>query len=261
MAITATLVGGQSPQLVQITVSATASGVPWVISGSAGGSSWVVPGGEGVGDGLPVTLVDNRTPLSGPITYTYTPATGSPQVALPVTVMSVYDLVIQTLDGQAAVGFDMLDDSGSIELAPSHAVFNVPNRRRPVIRYAVTGDGGGSLRVGAEKTSTDAFRELLAAGAPVLIRRSVTMDDDMPLVFVALLRSIASGEYAYDIGYREWELPFLYVDDPYLDLRLGAFSWDNGFDAELAGRSWNTFDTNFASRSWDAFDSIDWTTV
>lgn len=260
MAISAILVGGQSPQLIQVTVSATPSGVAWRLEGSAGGTSWLVPGGEGVGDGQPLTLVDNRTPLNTEIVYTFRPATGSPQVSAPVIAATSYELVIQSLDGQDVVGFDMLDESGSIALEPQHAVFVVPGRPRPVIRYTVTGDGGGELHLGADIDQTALLRELMRPGAPVLVRRSV-MADDLPLVFVALLRQIGSADLAYDIAYREWKIPFLYVDDPFLDQRLAAFSWDTGFDAELADRTWDTFDTVFASRSWDEFSTIDWTTV
>lgn len=260
MAITATLVGGQSPQLVQIVVSATTAGVAWVVTGSAGGATWTVPGGVGVGDGQQLVLVDNRAPLNTPAVYTYTPATGSPQVSAPVEATSEFAVVLQSLDGQTTVGVDLLDDSDAIEWAPMQALFYVPGRENPVMRYDVTSGTAGALRVGMDKSSTAAFRALAVPGAPVLVRRQ-DMDDDMPLVFVAAFTSFR-GRLAHDIGYRQWALPFVTVDDPFLDARLGAFSWTSGFDAEMAGRSWDQFDSpTMVGRTWDQFDTLDWTAV
>lgn len=258
MAITATLIGGSVPQLVQVVVSATAAGVPWTLTGSAAGVSWTVPGGSGVGDGNPLVRVDNRAPLNADVVYTYTPATGSPQVAAPVSVSSAYGIVIQSLDGQQSIPGDLLDGSDAIELQLNQAVFNIPGRSRPAVRYAVTGDGGGALNVGLEQSATEALRALVRSGSPVLVRRQ-PMDDDLPLVFVALLTGI-SGRLAIDIGYRQWSLPYLLLDDPFLDVALGAFAWDY-FDTRMSGRSWNTFDTNMAGRSWNTFDALDWATV
>lgn len=259
MAITVTAVGGSTPPLLQVVVSATTVGVAWTLTGSAGGQSWTVPGGAGVGDGNALVRVDNRTPLNTPITYTYTPATGSAEVASPVTVTSVSGMVLQSLDGQKIVSVDLLNDSGSLELLPDQAMFKVPGRPRPVIRYNVTGDGGGSLHVGMDSTLTADFRELCASGAPVLVRRQ-EMGDDMPLVFVALFTKIGSDRFATDIGYREWVLPYLYVDDPYLDVALGAFSWD-AVDTVMAGRTWTQFDTVMSGLTWTQFDVLDWSTV
>ena len=47
--ITATLIGGTSPQKVQIVISATPVGADWVLTGQSGGYVWEVPGGVGVG--------------------------------------------------------------------------------------------------------------------------------------------------------------------------------------------------------------------
>jgi hypothetical protein len=257
VSITVTLVGSV-PQLAQIVVSATTLGVAWEVTGSAGGQEWTVPGGVGIGDGNQLTLVDNRAPLNTPITYTYTPATGSAEVASAVTVTSAFAIILQALDGQGFVGVDLLDGSSRMDLAPDQGVFRVPGRRRPVVRYSVTGDGGGVLNVGMDADTTAVFRELTLDGAPLLVRRQA-MDDDMPLVFVALFTSLSSVLFQ-DIGYRQWELGFLYVDDPYLDVRLGAYSWDT-FDSELAGRDWDLFDTTMAGRTWNEFDTLDWEAV
>lgn len=261
MAISVALVGGVDPKLIQIVVSATSSGVAWKVTGTAAGQTWTVPGGEGVGNGGQLRLVDNRTPLNAPITYTYTPATGSAQTSSSITAESSYGIVLQSLDGQLVVGVDLLDQSSSLELGVQQAIFNVPGRERAVVRYSMTGDGGGSFHIGMDKTSTAAFRELTRDGAPLLVRRE-NMDDDMPLVFVALFSKIVSPGLASDIGYREWVLPFVFCDDPYLEVALGAFTWTDGLDAELAGRTWAQFDSpTMAGRTWNAFDTLDWTTV
>jgi len=50
------------------------------------------------------------------------------------------------------------------------------------------------------------------------------------------------------------------VDDPFADVRLGAFSWAD-FDAAFAGRPWSDFDARFEGMSWAEFDTVDWSVV
>jgi hypothetical protein len=258
MTTTASLVGASDPKLVQIVVSATTLGVAWTVKGSAGGYEWIVPGGQGVGDGGQLVLADNRGPVNVPITYSY--VAGSTQTAAPVTRALTGDIVLQSLDGQRTVIADLMNDTKDTELEIRNAVFSVPGRRRPVVRYSMTGGGGGTLVVRVPTAQAGAFDDLMSDGAPLIWLMSGTIFDFDPVAPFIVTGAKSNG--IPEIGKREWMLPYLLVDDPFMDTRLGVYTWDAGFDAELAGRTWNTFDSpNMAGRSWNQFDTLDWPTV
>lgn len=255
--ITASLIGGGSPQVVQIVVSATTTGEPWTLTGSAPGWSWGVPGGAGVGDGGQLTLSDNRAPGNVPVTYTFTSG-GVSQVSAPLTVPFSGDFVLQTLTGSASLTLGLLKGSLETQLRSRHARFDVSGRRRPVVRTDVTGDVEGSfiLLVGVEQSP--AFYDMLAPGDALLYRLGTTVMDLDP-VGVFSYGDLGSIPYQV-IGKRAWSVPYVLIDDPYLDVRLGAFSW-NDVEAALAGRTWDAIDALMAGKSWDQIDAFDWSTI
>lgn len=257
MAITVSLVGSTTPQPVQIVVSATPVGEPWTVYGSTGDAEWTVPGGEGIGDGDQLTLSDNRAPLNVPVTYRFVAA--ATQTASPVTVVQATgDAVLQSLTGSAIAVVNLQDGSQEYSQEPQLALYTIPGRRRPVARHGVLGDPAGRLIARAPLTDTPLVDEVLASGAPVLCRMTgPTLD--LPSVAILGITSVSSrGELV--AGFREWNLSYVTLDDPYMDQRLGAFDWDY-VDGVWAGDDWDDFDTFMTGRTWDEFDTLDWSTV
>lgn len=251
--ITATLIGGSRPPDVQIVVSAAPSGTPWTLTGSAAGMTWTVPGGEGVGDGGQVVRVDNRTPGNVPIVYTFTSGS-SVETSAPVVVAIGRDGVLQRLDGTASVTVELQKPSLDTQLEVNVSKFTIPGRALPVFRHTLTGSGGGSfvLRV----YDPEDFQAVISPGGPVVFR-AAGEPFDLPRVMVIQPLSLNSKAEHIN-GFREWQMPFLFAPDPYLDLVLGGFSWDE-FDAAWAAKAWTAgLDTRMAGISWNAFDTFDW---
>jgi hypothetical protein len=287
MTVTASLVPGGIPQLVQIVVDEIPDGAPWEIFGvigeytpglapgldvlpgegtvpsdsvfTDGSYTWRVPGGFGVGDGGQVVLVDNRAPGNVPVIYRVVVGSAV-EASEPVLVVFEKDLVLQTLDGQQSIQADLLDGSLSIDLATSVAKFRVPGRARPVTRYDVIGDVAGSFEVLLPISETTPFRSLLADGAPVVCRFGTEVADLERVSVVQLLRIQSPDAYPVQ-GVRLWSLQYEIVDDPFADVRLGAFTWVDGFDAAFEGRPWSDLDEAFTGLEWDAFDTADWGSV
>jgi len=262
--ITASLVtSAGSPPPVQIVIGDVPSGAEYVATGNTGGgSSWGVPGGTGVGDGGQVVLVDNRSALNTPVTYSVV-VQGVTYSAPPVTVLHSGKAVLQSLDGQTSVDFVWLSNSLPREPQINVATFNVPGRRRPPVRFAPGGDGGGELLIRADHANNDAIWDLLHSGRPVLVRTDGTMRD-WPAVELILLTSAPSRLWEAVEGgqlstQRVWSLGFLFVDDPEPSRALSAWTWDD-FDeaATVSFPTWNDFDALFASSTWDEFDTTEW---
>lgn len=284
--ITASLVSGSDPRLVQLIIDETPAGVPWRVVGRVGsftaglapGSelapsatlapkasefvasdySWQVPGGFGVGDGEQLALVDNRSP--GNVTVVYYLVTGDgTEASEPVTVVFPTDVVLQSNDGQAKVSAELLADSTDIELPTNVASFRVPGRPRPVTRYDVLGDVVSTLNVLLPVEETTPFKDLLGPGKPVLVRfgRDVL---DLDRVAVIQITRVSSSRVLQQKRKRVWSLDYLIVDDPWIDERLGAFTWDD-FRAAFEGRTWDDFREAFAGKTWDGFATADWTVV
>lgn len=250
--ITATLIGGDSPQDVQVVVSSAPSGVAWTLTGSGGGLSWTVPGGAGVGDGGQVVRVDNRAPGNVPVVYTFTSG-ATVETSAAVTVALSRDGVLQRLDGSAAVTVELARPSLDTDRAVNVAAFNIPGNRLPVFRHTLTGAGGGGFVV--RVFEPDDFAAVMDPGGAVLWR-SAGASFDLPRVMIIQPTNLSST--AFDLqGYREWTMPYLLAPDPYLDIVLGGFSWDE-WDAAWAGKSWTDFDARMAGLSWDTFDTFDW---
>lgn len=282
--ITANLINGQSPQLVQIVVDEIGAGVEWSIVGVLGelepglllgedllpssglvpedsvftdtGYTWQVPGGSGVGTGGQVVLVDNRSPGNQPYVYILTTSSGT-ETSNSVIVPFVHDIVLQTLDGQAAVDVPLMADSLGMELPTSAAGFRVPGRARRVIRYDVLGDVVSSFTVEVPMADTPAFRRVLTSGAPIVYRFGGDAFDMAPVGVIAV--NSVSSQPVPTARLRWWTLGYELVDDPNLEIPLGAFSWDQ-VDAALSGSTWNEFNTAFTGLNWDTFDTTEWST-
>lgn len=255
--LTVNLIGVQSPKRAQIVVADTPSGDSFSIIGTADGYTWNVPGAVGTGDGGVFSCVDNRAPLNVPIIYSLVTSAAA-FAAAPVTIPGG-TCVFETLDGSVVVSVVLLDGSLDRGYDVNQAVFHVPGRARPVVRYTTMGDGGGTIQFGASTDLTPTIEGLFRGGASVLMRLGEKVVD-LPPASVILATGLASK--GYSVGYRVWSVPFLIVDDPYLDRILGGFSWDAGFDATLAGGDWDDrFDGLLAGLSWDEFDTLDWSTM
>lgn len=262
--ITAELVtSAGSPAPVRIVVDGVPPGAEYAVMGSTGGgSSWAVPGGAGVGDGGQIVLVDNRAALNTPVTYSVVVG-GVTYTADPVTVAHDGRAVLQSLDGLTSVDFVWLSNSLPREPQINTATFNVPGRRRPPVRYAPGGDGGGELLIRADRSNSEAIRELLYSGRPILVRTDGTMRDWPAVELITLVAAPSSLWEAVEAGQlstqRVWSLSFLFADDPEPSRVLSAWTWDD-FDLAAAASfdTWDEFDALFAGQTWDDFDTTDW---
>lgn len=283
MSVVASLVSGQSPQLVQIVIDEIPDGAGWTLTGEVGGYtdglilgdglvpdadllpadseftagsySWVVPGGSGVGDGGQVVLVDNRSPGNVPYRYTLHLDSGL-ESSNSVTVPFANDIVLQTLDGQSTVDVELLADSLGMELPTNLSTFRIPGRPRPVVRYDVLSDITSQFVVKVPMASTADFRKVISSGAPIVYRFGDTSFDLDPVGVVAL--TSVSSEPHPTVDLRFWSLGYVLIDDPDADVRLGAFTWDV-FDDALSGADWDDgFDARFVGLDWDHFDTVDW---
>lgn len=260
MNVSATLVGGQTPQLVQIVVDETPVGETWTLTGSTGDFSWEVPGGRGVGNGQEqLTRVDNQAPGNVPVTYTFRSATVV-ETSQPVTVRFDERVVLQTLNGQRTLQVALRMGSDLMEYPTNVATFRVPGRSRPVVRYDVLGDVVASLGILVPLSASKLFRQLLESGAPILYRLGEPVVDLDPAGVIQITRA-ASPEVFYARNERAWDLAYERVDNPFADIPIGAFSWDV-FDDSFTGATWmDGFDQTFRDLTWDQFDTFDWSTL
>lgn len=254
MTVTATLSGSATPQAVQIVVSETTIGEPWTVTGEAGDMQWIVPGGQGVGDGGQLVLADNRGPLNVPITYRYFEG-DTMQSAPPLMREHAGDIVIQTPDGQRSVTADLMYDSAHTDIEVRNALFSVPGRRHAVSRSSTTGAGGGALVIRVHTDSSEDFQDVFEPGG-ALIWLLGARSFDLSLVQAFTVTS-AQSRGIPEIEKREWTLAYRLADDPFLDSRLGIFSWVD-FDDAMSAREWDEFDTLFTGLPWNDFDTQDW---
>ena len=268
--ITASLIGAQSPPLLQIIVSATPAGVAWTLVGAADdGFTWTVPGGQGVGDGQQLTMVDNRAPLNRPVWYTLRTDTSeetsneiiatfdAPAILVPPGGGA---MVLQSLDGQKSVVAGVLAGSLDVQMPVARARYAIPGSRRPVVRYAPTGDREGSLRLLVLADAMAAFEELFESGEPLLWRCTGPVFD-LPAVAVVDYGTPSASALTRRHA-RLWELPYTLIDDPFMDQRLGAFTWDYIDALQVSGvtviRDGATMEALLAGLTWNQIDALDW---
>jgi len=256
------LVPSGTPNPVQIVLTGIPNGVAYEVTGTTGdGSSWPVPGGAGVSTGAQVVLVDNRSALNSPVTYTATWG-GATYTSAPIAVPYAGRAVLQSLDGQTTIPFVWRDNGDPREYVVRSVAFDIPNRARPAIRYATGGDGGGTLQIRTARTASAELVNALRTGRPLVLRTDGAIRD-IPAVEIILIRAAsnrswgaitAPGVVSAD---RVWDLPYILVDDPEPGTALAAWSWDD-FDAAMATRTWADHDALFAGSTWDAWDTYPW---
>lgn len=259
--ITAALVGVATPPMVQVTLT-TDNGQAWSVIGTDGVEVWAVPGGSGVGDGQQVTLADNRKPGNREITYQVTSGSRVEQ-SQPIVIPFASGLVIQTLSGSVSIEADYAGSRLPLDFQSNQTRFDVPGRPRPVIRYAPTSDMASVLPFWYPVEATSKVRALLSSGEPLLVRCGEPLDD-FPSVSVVTYGSVSTVAVAGH-GMRRWELPITLIDDPYLEQRLGAFTWDY-IDAlqkvgSMVRRSGDVMEAIMAGRTWDEIDAFDWSVL
>jgi len=224
------------------------------------GYSWTPPGGTGIGAGEQVVLTDNRAPGNEDVVYTLVTESGEQHsTALRVLFPEGKDTVLQSGDARRTLAVALLAGSAEIELPTNVASFRVPGRARRVVRYDVTGDVMSTLNVLVPIAEKTPFRDLLGPGEPIVYRfgRDIA---DLDRVAVIQVNGIASTRLWQQRGLREWRLAYEIIDDPWADIRLGAFSWAD-FNAAFVGRSWRDFNGAFAGADWATFNRTDWTVV
>lgn len=262
--ITAELItSAGSPPPVQIVLADVPDDAAYVVTGSTGaGSSWPVPGGTGVGDGGQIVLVDNRSALNTPVTYSVLVG-GVTYSADPVVVQHDGQAVLQSLDGLTSVDFVWLSNSLPREPQINTVSFNVPGRRRPPMRYAPGGDGGGELLIRADRENNAAIGALLQSGRPILVRTDGTMRDWPAVELITLVSAPSRLWEAVEGGQlstqRVWSLGFLFADDPEPSRVLSAWTWADFNEAALVSfPTWADFNALFAGQTWADFDTTDW---
>lgn len=259
--ITASLVGASTPRMVQIVISTTA-GENWSVVGTDGTDIWPVPGGVGVGDGQQVTLADNRKPGNRAITYQVSSEIRTEQ-ADPIIIPFSKGLVIQTLSGRESIEADYAGAQLPMEFSSGQVSFAVPGRPRPVVRYSASSDLSSTLPFWYPVEQTADVRRLLMSGEALLVRCGEPLDDFPPVAVVMYgkIPSVAAAGH----GLRRWELPITIIDDPYLDQRLGAFTWDYIDALQKVGstvrRSGDVMEAIMAGRTWDEIDAFDWSVL
>ncbi|KZM34550.1 hypothetical protein [Oerskovia enterophila] len=260
VSITASLVPAGSPEPVQVVLAGVPAGTAYTVTGTTGdGSSWPVPGGVGVSSGEQVVLVDNRSALNALVTYQAVVA-GVTYIAAPVTVSHARRYVLQSLDGQIVADFVWEIDGMPRDLVSNTVAFDVPGRRRPPVRYAPGGDGGGSLRIRTNRQNTVRMRDLLRAGRPLVLRTDGAIRDLDAVDLIHVVGKPSNVLWAGDGGLstqRVWSLEYVLVDDPEPSAALSAWTWDD-FDAAMATRTWDEHDALFASSAWDQWDTYPW---
>lgn len=257
--ITASLIGAQTPPLVQIVISETPPSEQWELLGTDGAYSWIVPGGGGLGDGGQLTLADNRGPGNRPLTYIFVTADGN-QASEPVTIPFTNSLAIQSLDGQRSINVEIAGMELTASYASRQEVFDVPGRRRPAVRYAAGGDAVGKLSFWYPVERSDEVRALFASGEPLIYRSGGNTDDLEPVGVFAY--SSPESVAVTNLGLRQWSFTYTLLDDPYADRRLGAFTWDfiDGLQVQSGAivRDGDDMEQLLAGLTWDEIDRLDW---
>ncbi len=252
--IVATLLS-RFPAPVQIIVTNMPEGADYVVTGVAGEFVWPVNAGVGVSDGGQVALIDLVPPVNTPVQYQVAVA-GETYLSNPVTVTIPGGFIAQTLNGNAHVIPLSVNDGGFERDYPTRqAVFQIPGRRRPVVRFDLLGDGGSSIQVTTDRTGSQQLVDVLRSGGPVVFRQSGIRDlDPVAIVLVSDVKSVSEID-----DLRTWTLGYTFIDNPEPGVASVVYTWDD-FDAYYAGRTWSDFDAEWDGLTWDDFDVEEWLT-
>lgn len=262
VAVSASLVGVGSPRAVQVVVTGLTVGDQFEVRGTWSGGSWPVRAGSGTADASQVVRVDVATPVNVPLTYVVSVAGVDVASSTdPITVDYTGRYVLQSLDGKRSAQFRWLDNGDPREVVLRSSTFHVPGRTRPVMMYDLAAGEDGELFVSTGDAETAALRDLVRAGAPMLLRTDGAIRDLAAVEFVGIrsARSSLSGAGIGSSNDRRWQLGFTVLDDPEPNALVAPSTWDE-FDAVYAGSTWDAFDAEWAGLSWDQFDVADWAT-
>lgn len=257
LSITSTLIGAATqPRPVQVNVTGMTIGEDFTVTASSGAWSRVVQGGSGTADATQLVLVDVATPLNAEITYTVV-HDGS-TIATSSTVTVAYDAgdaLLCSLDGATVAGIFWLDNGDPREQAPRAAFYLPAGRSRAIMHYDVAGDESGKILAETSGVDTVALRELVRAGAPVLLRTDVGIRDLDPVEILGISaapRSLigASG------GLRRWDLAYtLTADEEDAPLVLATVE---DFNTIWSGQYVDDFNTEWSGQYVDDFNAFDW---
>lgn len=262
LAISGTLVGSASPQAVQVAVTGATIGDSYTITGADGvGDVWTVRGGDStVAVGTSIVIADVATPINTPITYTVThDADAATALSSPVTVPYSASYVLTTMDGSLAAAFLWMNNQDPLETPMRNALFYIPGRSAPVVRYDVPGADTGTLQVLTEGAQTPALKAVLTSqGGLCLLRGDGSLADFPAVQFLAITNNqrILAGSGTERI----WTLAYATIADPEPDAIVAAVDWDD-FDLPWSTDTWTSFNSSWAAGTWDGFDRFDWTTL
>ena len=255
--IQANLLAG-TPERVQIVIPGAdlPAGAAWSLAWEVNGFTGTPRGGYGVGAGEQVVIVDAACPVGAPVTYTLHVG-GAVSSSVTVTRTFGGGSILADLSAEAIVGFGWYGDDSREGTRRVH-VSDVPGSRRPPMRYAPPGDGGGSLTAVTTRPATDGLRRLLASGEPLLLLHNLA-DCQIPgcdvppseMVYVTSDGNARTGAVA--AAERAWALSYLLAADPEPGWREPTSTWDS-FDA--AALTWDQLDA--MALTWDEFDRTDW---
>lgn len=261
LGITAALAGDLTPQAVQVVVTGMTAGQAYTVTGSWAGGSWPVRGGVGVAAAAQLVFADVAAPINTPVTYTVQ-HNGAMATSSAVTVAIAGRIVLALADGSAAVAIPssgVRDNRNPRRRERRQATFEVEGRPDPVVRYTIAPSPSSSIVVRTAGAQSFALDELLATGAPLMLRTDGALRD-LPATAVVMVSGDESALTGLvdDAGvHREWTLPFRYVGDPEPNTVVPVATWED-FDAYYAASTWNAFDTQWAAASWNDYDAFDW---
>ena len=258
MAITvsATLIGTATPKPVQVAVSGLTVGPAVTVTASWAGGSSVVRGADGVAaTSTQLVLADVMVPINTPVTYTAVQGASSGASGA-ITVPWSERYVLHALDGSGAVTFmgEYTGDQRGVGIRSS--AYYPAGRTSPVTRYDATTTDTGSWLVVTQGSATDALRDLLADGAPIVLRTDGAVSD-LPAVAVVQTMGASHALLTGMLTDRRWSLAWAEVDDPDADDVLILATFED-FNTVYAGLTFADFNTEWAGLTFADFNVEDW---
>ena len=254
--VTATLIGTETPKPVQVVVAGLTVGPAVTVTASWSGGASVVRGADGlVATSTQLVLADVMVPINVPVTYTAVQGASSGASGA-ITVPWPERYVLHALDGSGAVTF-MGEHSGDPRgVGIRSSAYYVAGRVTPVTRFDATTTDTGSWMVITQGDATTALRDLLADGAPIVLRTDGTVSD-LPAVAVVQTLGASNALLTGVLTDRRWSLAWAEVDDPDADDVLTLATFED-FDTVYAGLTFAAFDAEWAGQTFADFDVEDW---
>lgn len=250
--LTATLLAAATPRPVQVALAGTTAGQAYAVVGtSADGASWQVPGGVGVSAGSQVLLIDTRSALNTPITYSAV-VDGVTYTASPVTVEHAGVAVVQTIDGLTVVNVEVASVTEARTASTRSAEFDIAGRPDPSTRLEVPGSFTYDWAFETQGIDSAIMLAILKSGMPIVRRLNPGMRD-LDTVVIGLVKSwkdelITQGGDTW----RRWSLGVRELTDPQPSTPLIAFTWGDDFDPTMADRIWSWHSLFPSTAGWAA---------